>query len=211
MTSEGLLGRGAAFSITALIHLAFLSAFLANIKVGLPVLLNPDAHPSDRAAPIIAYIVSSSTSEASMAGSSLPTLEAKQLAPVLQKFDVPTPKPEWTDEDDSSAQSAQPAPSAGRTGLRCEVHIHQSLTGQVQAIDFGACTGDRVWQHTLLQTIERAAQLVEPTPDAPFPPVRTLTVGTDNLSAVILARQLSSIEVFEHQTTTPTAGVAFPH
>ena len=201
MTSDGLLDRGAAFGIAALIHLIFLSAFLANIKVGLPVLLHPDAHPSDRATPMIAYILSSTASGAKQMSSSLPTLKAQQLAPLSQKLDIPTPSPNWPDETDSSPQIAQPASSVGRTGLRCEVHIHQNLTGQVQAIDFGECTGDRIWQHTLLQTIERAAQLVAPSLDTPFPPVRTLTVGTDNLSAVILAQQLSSAEMFEHQTT----------
>jgi len=210
MTSEGLLGRAATFSIAALVHLIFLSAFLAKIRVGLPVLLHPDAHPSDRATPIIAYIVSSSTNGTRMVGSSPLTLEANQLAPVSQKFDVPTPTPDWPNEDNASGPTTQPAPSAGQTGLRCEVHIHQSPTGQVQAIDFGQCTGDRLWQHTLLQTIERAAQLVEPIPDASFPPVRTLTVGTDNLSAVILAQQLSSTEMFEHQTTTQAQGLAYP-
>ena len=204
MTSEGLLDRGAAFGVAALIHLIFLYVFLANIKVGLPVLLHSDAHPSDRTTPLIADILSSTGGGAKQGSSSIPTLDAKQLAPPLQKLDIPTPHPSWPDEDHSSAQMAQAAPSVGRTGLRCEVHIHQSLTGQVQAIDFGECTGDRIWQHTLLQTIERAAQLVEPSPETPFPPVRTLTVGTDNLSAVVLAQQLSSAEMFEHQTTALT-------
>ena len=89
MTSEGLLGRAATFSIAALVHLIFLSAFLGKIRVGLPVLLHPDAHPSDRATPIIAYIVSSSTNGTRTVGSSPPTLEANQLVPVSQKFDVP--------------------------------------------------------------------------------------------------------------------------
>lgn len=208
MTSEGLLGRGVAFCIAALIQILLLSAFLTNVKVGLPLLLHHDAHPAERSTPIIAYIVSPDTS--GRAGSSaLPTLEANQLAPVVQKLDIPTPKPDWPDEANSSAQLSQPVPSAGRTGLRCEVHIHQSLTGRVQAIDFGECTGDRIWQHTLLQTIERAAQLIDPNPNNAFPPVRTLTVGTDNLSAVILAQQLASTEMFEHQTTTPAEEGAY--
>jgi hypothetical protein len=78
----------------------------------------------------------------------------------------------------------------------------------VQAIDFGECTGDIVWQHTLLQTIERAAQLVVPAADAQFPPVRTLTVSTNKLSPVMLAEQLSSTEMFENQTNPKVDDIA---
>ena len=119
MTSEGLLGRAATFSIAALVHLIFLSAFLGKIRVGLPVLLHPDAHPSDRATPIIAYIVSSSTNGTRTVGSSPPTLEANQLVPVSQKFDVPTPTSDWPNEDNASGPTTQPAPPSYRHLAAC--------------------------------------------------------------------------------------------
>jgi hypothetical protein len=129
-------------------------------------------------------------------------LGVEGLASVPTPADIPTSIPTWSAEDEPAPATAQPAPSAGRTGLYCEIHIHQSPAGRVEAIDFGECTGDFVWQHTLLQTVERAAQLIDPTPNARFPPVRTLTVGTDNLSPVLLAQQLSSTDLFEKQTTS---------
>jgi len=88
----------------------------------------------------------------------------------------------------------------GSVQIRCEVHVHQSLQGQVQAIDFGVCTGDAEWQRTLIQSIEHAAELVEPTAGVSFPPVRTFTVATDSLSPVLLARQLSTIGSFVAET-----------
>jgi len=200
VASESLLARGVAFSIAGLVHLGVLAAFLAKAHVGLSVQLHPEAHPSDNVTPIIAFIVSQGAQGTKPTASSWPTLEKKQLASVSQEVDVPAAAPVWPAETDLTAQATQPAPSAGRTGLRCEVHIHQSLAGRVQAIDFGECIGDRIWQHTLLQTLERAAQLIQPTSDAQFPPVRTLTIDTDNLSPVVLAQQLSSTEMFEMQT-----------
>jgi hypothetical protein len=157
--------------------------------------------PSETVAPIVASIISLGAQDPSAKASLAAPLDAASLASMPARLDVPTSIPSWATEDEPVPATAQPAPSAGRTGLYCEIHIHQSAAGRVEAVDFGECTGDFVWQHTLLQTVERAAQLVDPTPDARFPPVRTLTVGTDNLSPVLLAQQLSSAELFEKQTS----------
>lgn len=203
-TSGELLARSAAIGISVVLHLAVLAGFLANLRVGLPVPLHADAHPSETETPIIASLVSVASGVSTPADSLASRLEATHLLADLPRIDLPTPMPRWPTEEDSAASSTQPAPAAGRTGLRCEIHIHQSLTGRVQAIDFGECTGDVVWQHTLLRTIQQAAQLVKPTPDAQFPPVRTLTVGTDSLSPTVLAQQLSSTEMFENQKTDAT-------
>jgi hypothetical protein len=195
------LPRGAAFSAAVLGHILVVAAFLAQMPVGLPVELHSDAHPSDTQTPMIATLVWPGTQGPAAADPMIPTLDPRSLASQSRSLELLAPAPPvWPTEGDAPASSAQPAPTAGRAGLRCEVHIHQSITGRVQAIDFGECTGDMVWQHTLLKTIEHAAQLIEPTQDAPFPPVRTLTVGTDNLSAIVLAQQLSSTEMFDKET-----------
>jgi hypothetical protein len=208
MVSGRLMSRGGALSITVLLHLGALVGFLSGLHVGLPVQLHPDAHPSDTRAPLIASIISLSDNDTAITGSTLAPLKAESIASPPIHFDVPIPTPAWQSEDDPTPSITQPAPAPGRMGLRCEIHIHQSLAGQVQAIDFGECTGDAVWQRTLLQTVERAAQLVRPAPDVQFPPVRTLTVGTDNLSPIVLAQQLSSAEMFEMQTNSNIAEVS---
>jgi hypothetical protein len=184
------------------LHAVVLAGFLARWRLGLPVELHPDAHPSETLTPIVASIISFGTENPKAKASLAAPLDAGDFASVPTHADIPTSVPSWSAEEEPAPATAQPIPSAGRTGLYCEIHIHQSPAGRVEAVDFGECTGDFVWQHTLLQTVERAAQLIDPTPDARFPPVRTLTVGTDNLSAVLLAQQLSSATLFEKQTTS---------
>jgi hypothetical protein len=191
-----LLPRGAAFGVALLLHVVVLSGFMAKLPVGLPVQWHADAHPSDAQAPMIATILWQGTQGSKAVDSTSPTLDAKHLASTPRPVDIPTPQA----EGDVPGSNIQPTPAIGRTGLSCEVHIHQSPAGQVRAIDFGECTGDRVWQHALLQSIERAAQLMKPTPDARFPPVRTLAIHTSNVSPILLARQLSSTGMFAEQS-----------
>ena len=203
MSRSDLISRGAALGVAILLHAVVLAGFLARWRLGLPVdLHHPDAHPSETLTPIIASIISLGAEDPRARASLAAPLSADGLVSVPAQPDIPTSIPSWSDEDEPAPATAQPAPSAGRTGLYCEIHIHQSPAGRVEAVDFGECTGDFVWQHTLLQTVERAAQLVDPAPDARFPPVRTLTVGTDNLSPVLLAQQLSNVDLFEKQTSS---------
>jgi hypothetical protein len=94
------------------------------------------------------------------------------------------------------AESPSPAapnitPKSGDVRILCEVHIHQGRTGDVQAVDFGECTRDSVWQRSLLRSIQRAAKLVAPTEEGEFPPVRTLLLDNPSPSPEGLARQLS--------------------
>lgn len=202
MSHSGLISRGAALGVAVLLHAVVLAGFLAKWRLGLSVEVHPDAHPSETLTPIVASIISFGAADPRAKASLAGPLNADGLASVPSTRDIPTSIPAWSAEDEPAPATAQPAPSAGRTGLYCEIHIHQSLAGRVEAIDFGECTGDFVWQHTLLQTVERAAQLIDPAPDARFPPVRTLTVATDNLSPVLLAQQLSSADLFEKQTSS---------
>ena len=50
------------------------------------------------------------------------------------------------DMESSVAAAPSTAPEFGELKILCEVHIHQGHAGQVQAIDFGECIGDSVWQ-----------------------------------------------------------------
>jgi hypothetical protein len=193
--------RGAALCVAVLLHLVVIAGFLATWRLGLPVPQSSNAHLADVPLPVIATIISFDAGASKASASTIKPLDADSLAAPAAQFDVSVSPPAWPSEDEAAPPAAQWAPTAGRTGLHCEVHIHQSPRGRIQAIDFGECTGDAVWQHTLLRTIERAAQLVAPAPDARFPPVRTLTVNTDNLSPILLAQQLSSVELFEDKTT----------
>ena len=201
MSRGDLLSRGGALCVAVLLHAVVLAGFLAKWQLGLPVDLHPDAHPSETRTPILASIISFGTEDPRAKASHAAPLDATGLAAKPARLDIPTSIPSWSAEEEPAPATAQPPPSAGRSGLYCEIHIHQSLAGRVEAIDFGECTGDFVWQHTLLRTVERAAQLIDPASDARFPPVRTLTVGSDSLSPVLLAQQLSSVDLFEKQTT----------
>jgi hypothetical protein len=96
---------------------------------------------------------------------------------------------------------------SGQIGLRCEVHVHQGPRGQVQAIDFGECNGDAAWQRSLIQALQSAVELVSPTSDVVFKPVRTFIFSTDSISADVLAKQLSVAEPIQVDTI-PSEGAA---
>jgi hypothetical protein len=95
------------------------------------------------------------------------------------------------DVEPSVAAAPSTVPESGEVRILCEVHIHQGHTGEVQAVDFGVCTGDSVWQRSLLRSIQQAARLVSPMEGGEFPPVRTLLMDTASPSPAVLARQLS--------------------
>ena len=94
-------------------------------------------------------------------------------------------------KDAGVAVAVPPLPAVtGDLPIRCEVHIHQDGRGQVQAIDFGVCTGDEAWQRDLLDRLEQAARLLRPSEGASVAPVTTLVFDTDSISPEILASQL---------------------
>lgn len=101
---------------------------------------------------------------------------------------LPFPKPQWGAKAGGPLLSA--AFSPGIAAVRCEVHIHQDARGHVQAIDLGPCTENAAWQHALLHEIIQAAALATPS-SATRPPELTLTLNTNRISAVLLARVLS--------------------
>lgn len=112
-------------------------------------------------------------------------------APALERLQVESaPSEAQWDTDVGSSPPLRTTSRAGIAGVRCEVHIHQNARGRVQAIDFGSCTEDAAWQHALLRTIIQAATLATPS-SAAYPPELTLTLTTNRLSAVLLARALS--------------------
>lgn len=200
MSRSPLIARAFALGIVVVLHALVLAGFLGRWRVGLATELQSDARLSEKEAPMVASIISFGAAESRIPADRGPVPDGRGLSFKQTSIDIPLRTPVWQAEDEGSGATATPPPVAGRTGLYCEVHIHQSPQGRVQAIDFGECTGDSVWQRTLLRTIEQAAQLLDPTPGAQFPSVRTLTVKTNSLSAVMLAQQLSSVELFENQT-----------
>jgi hypothetical protein len=184
--------RVAVLCATALLHATVISALLQKLPFGVHMLTYAKGHSPEELRPPRAVIVSleSFAGPHGLRGRAPFKATADvSLQPVPIEVAEPDPIPLPSEH---SADSMKTHVLFGSVQIRCEVHVHQSLQGQVQAIDFGACTGDAEWQRTLIQSIERAAELVEPTPGVSFPPVRTFTVETDSLSPVLLARQLST-------------------
>jgi len=105
-------------------------------------------------------------------------------------LDIPDPQKVALPIQASSIVSASSAISeSGTATILCEVHVHQSLSGEVQAVDFGECNEGAMWQRSLLRSIQQAARLMS-TQEGPFPPVRTLFFNTTAVSTEVLARQL---------------------
>jgi hypothetical protein len=192
MEQSRLRSRVAVLCATALLHATVIAALLHKLPFGVHMLAHSNGHSTEelrlpRAVIVSLEYLAGPDGLRGRAPLNATTHISLQPVPIEVAELGPIPLP--------SEQSADPMSThapLGSVQIRCEVHVHQSLHGQVQAIDFGACTGDAEWQRTLIQSIERAAELVEPTPGVSFPPVRTFTVETDSLSPVLLARQLST-------------------
>ena len=200
MEQSRLRSRVAVLCATALLHATVIAALLQKLPSGVHMLAYSNGHSTQELRPPLTMIVSvESPAEPDGLHGRAPFNATTDIS--LQPVSVevaelgPIPLP-----SDHSADAMKTHALLGSVQIRCEVHVHQSLRGQVQAIDFGACTGDAEWQRTLIQSIERAAELVEPTPGVSFPPVRTFTVATDSLSPVLLARQLSTVDSSAGQT-----------
>jgi hypothetical protein len=111
----------------------------------------------------------------------------------IRSPDIPVPNLSLAEADDAAAEPTKvQAASFGPAPFHCEVHVHQSKRGAVEAVDFGACNGDSVWQQTLIQSLQRAAELVTPVSYATFAAVRTFTFDTSSVAPGEIARQLST-------------------
>jgi hypothetical protein len=86
------------------------------------------------------------------------------------------------------------SPAAGTKIAQCEVHIHQKAHGELEAFDFGDCSGDTEWQRTLQLALEQAATLIDSSGDKAFPAVRTIVFRGDSLSVLAIANTLSTPE-----------------
>lgn len=194
--------RLASLCVSATIHVAVILIFLQPRPLGAPSVSPANAHSSDilpLPVAMIAVLESSPTHAA-------PHPAGDEPNPALRPIPVGIPSPNEISLPplaEAAAVAAKEPVLAGLQQIQCEVHIHQSHTGQIQAIDFGRCLGDEQWQHALMRAIEHAANLIQPSAAATFPAVRTLTVMTDAPSATLLARQLSADA--DTTDTTPAA------
>jgi len=147
--------------------------------------------PPSRAEPIMAVTIVGGSQAEMPSGNSRNSTDRQLAHPVLREIRF-----EWSDpvqlpvEADESKATSSSAVASGIVPVHCEIHIHQRRDGQVQAIDFGVCTGDAVWQQQLLKNLQRAAGLVVVHSGNATPPVRTLILDTNTLSPEILAEQL---------------------
>jgi hypothetical protein len=180
-------------AVVVLLHALMIGLFVRALQLGTLVIPLPDAHSSlplkPEATLLKASIVSTAghdTSGSPFGGADLSRAALSHIA-----VDIPEPRDFLTEAEPVIAAAPTATAYSGEVRIFCEVHIHQSVSGQVQAIDLGGCSGDSMWQRSLLQSIQQAARLVSPTGEGRFPPVRTLMLDTASLSPEILARQLS--------------------
>jgi hypothetical protein len=185
-----LLAASAALAWQVLIFVALLSS----ARPGVPLVWKPDAHsavplPQQALIQYVAILPSSSATAQPKRQLSGPASVPKPAARPLKLADSQTEDAHATRTALNAAVSPTPA-VAGDLRIRCEVHIHQDSRGQVQAIDFGACSGDEHWQHNLLDVLQQAAALIRPREGAGVAPVKTMIFDTDAISPAMLATQL---------------------
>ena len=193
LRSDECFTRGVAAGVVLLLHGLMIAAFMHSLRLGYLVAPHPQVRSSAMAVPPMAMVVTFVSPSGRDKTASLfidKDLSEGELrdvrAEIMQPLDFTLPE---TEPSVTAAPST--ASESGELRILCEVHIHQGHTGQVQAIDFGECTGDSVWQRSLLRSIQQAARLVSPTEEGEFPPVRTLVLDTASPSPEVLARQLS--------------------
>lgn len=185
--------RGVAAGVVVLLHGLMIAALMHALRLGYLVVSHPQAHSSAMVVPPVAMVmtfVASSGHDKAAAPFIDKDFSAGAFRDVQSEIIQPR---DFTLPDTESSVVAAPgtATKSGEVRILCEVHIHQGHAGQVQAIDFGECSGDSVWQRSLLRSIQQAARLVSPTEQGEFPPVRTLLMDTASPSPEVLARQLS--------------------
>jgi len=190
-SSEGRVTHGVAATVVILLHGLMIAALTHALRLGYLVVPQPEAHVSAMAvSPLLVTFVSSVGND-----KTAPALTDKDLSQGALRdvqAEIIPPRDFTLPDDAPSVVAARSITSkAGELRILCEVHIHQGRAGEVQAVDFGECTGDSVWQRSLLRSIQQAARLVSPTAEGEFPPVRTLFMDTSSPSPEVLARQLS--------------------
>jgi hypothetical protein len=185
--------RVAVLCATVLLHVTVVAAFLQKVPLGARVLVYSHGHSSERPQSPQTVTVSLASLVGPKELHRRPSFGAAADVS-LQSVPIEFDKMALILPNEDAADAVDAGTLLGSVEIRCEVHIHQSPQGQVQAFDFGACTGDAEWQRSLIRLIERAAELVQPTAGVLFPPVRTFTVATASLSPLLLARQLSSVD-----------------
>ena len=185
--------RGAAASVVVLLHGLIIAAFVHALRLGYLVAPHTEA-PSFAMAVLPVAMVMTFVSSSGHDKTASPFIDKDFSEGALRSIPTEIMQPrDFTLPDVESPVAAAPstAPESGEVRILCEVHIHQGHTGEVQAVDFGVCTGDSMWQRSLLRSIQQAARLVSPMEEGEFPPVRTLFLDTASPSPAVLARQLS--------------------
>jgi hypothetical protein len=178
-------------AIALFLHALIIGAMLSTLRVGTFSVSAVHDAQLERASQVpavqtfIAVCPNCRSAKASHSPLELPS----SLRPDLKRLRVfSLVEPHWGMKGRGGLQSAASRP--GLAGVRCEVHIHQDTQGQVQAIDLGPCTESAAWQHALLRRIIRAAALATPYPGNRAPEL-TLTLNTNRISTLLLARVLS--------------------
>jgi hypothetical protein len=190
---EDRFSRGAAAAVVVLLHGLFIAALMPAPRLGYVVIPRSQAHWAAVTDPPVA-LVATFFSSPDPAGATSPDFTKDPAEGALRDVQVEVIQPRdirLPDAPSTAVAVRSIAAESGEVRIVCEVHIHQGSAGAVQAVDFGACTGDLKWQRSLLHSIQAAARLVSPIQEGPFPPVRTLMMDTDSPSPEVLARQLS--------------------
>ena len=192
-SAQDRLPRGIAAAAVVLLHGLIIAALIPALRLGYRVVPQPEAHSVATTSPPAA-MVATFVSLPDPGNATSPLLDLDPIKGALRDIQAEVIRPQdITLPDALSAEDVarRAASDTGEVRIVCEVHIHQGSAGAVQAVDFGVCTGDLEWQHSLLHSIQEAARLLTPVQDGEFPPVRTLMMDTASPSPEVLARQLS--------------------
>jgi hypothetical protein len=176
-----------------MLHGLIIAALMPALRLGYLVIPQPEAHSVATTSPPVS-MVATFVSLPDPGNATSPLLDLNPVKGALRDVQAEVIQPQdfkLPDAPSSEAAAQRVASQSGEKRIVCEVHIHQGSGGAVQAVDFGVCTGDLEWQHSLLHSIQQAARLLTPVQDGEFPPVRTLMMDTASPSPEVLARQLS--------------------
>jgi hypothetical protein len=196
ITTEGKWKARCAGLMAALVwHAVIIAALFLGARSGTSVLWKPDAHSADLLPPrsVITEVeipLSRTSGTNQRRAPSGQVAQSKSAVHSLRLAEAQSENELRTTSESTVDAVSLPAVT-GDVRIRCEVHIHQDVHGQVQAIDFGVCTGDQLWQRNLLEQLQQAARLIRPTENAVLAPVRTLLVDSDTIAPAILAAQLT--------------------
>lgn len=201
-------GRAVACVAVCVLHLLFALAFLSRPRVGSLAFPRSNAHSfrperSDELRLSLILLPAAPSKARPHESWAADVVYLKHTEVAIPALAVPS-----IDDIDSAAPATPEASKPGERGIRCEVHVHQSPQGRVEAIDFGTCTGDTAWQRSLIQSLQRAAELITPRAGNPFPPVRTFNLDTASISPLVLAQELSIAEPIQPRGPLATSSSA---